>query len=100
MAHIEIGELSFPSKVAATEHFRRMLHRNRTEKIIPEPDHSALCALLEKHPDRAEKIGVGVKGFSVRWAEYDTRCFEVIRQDGSREDFSFRWCIARCKSMA
>jgi hypothetical protein len=90
---VAVGDLTFPTKSAATEHFRQMLYRHEIGEEIPEPDHSELRWLLAKHSDCSEKVGVGVKSFSVRWAEFGTRCFEVVRIDGSRIDFSFRWCL-------
>jgi hypothetical protein len=92
---VAIGDQTFRTKTAATEHFRRMLYWYGIGEVIPEPDHSQLRSLLAKHSECAEKIGVGVKSFSVRWADYNTRCFEVVRVDGSRIDFSFRWCLRK-----
>ena len=45
------------------------------------------------HPDFGTKIGVGVAHFSVRSALYDTRCFEVVRTNGEKTDFSLGICI-------
>ncbi|MFG6554575.1 MULTISPECIES: DCL family protein [Rhodobacterales] len=44
------------------------------------------------HPEAAEKIGPGIESFSVRTADYGTRCFWVNRVDGTTEKFSFRAC--------
>ena len=51
---------------------------------------SAKCAHM--HPEAAEKIGPGIESFSVRTADYGTRCFWVNRVDGTTEKFSFRAC--------
>lgn len=90
---IEIGALSFSTKDAATKHFQGILYRYQVGEIIPDPDHTELGWLLERHSEAADKIGTGVKNFSVRDALYGTRCFEVIRVDGKRTDFSFKNCI-------
>ncbi|KAH7278678.1 hypothetical protein KP509_38G052200 [Ceratopteris richardii] len=51
--------------------------------------------LLKKgHPDFQAKIGKGIKSFQVRVNKnFDSRCFYIIRSDGSMEDFSYRKCV-------
>jgi hypothetical protein len=90
---VELGGLLFPSKSAAMAHFRNMLHRNPVNGIIPDPDASELASLLERHPEVADKIGSGISHFSVRNALYGTRCFEVVRTNGTSTDFSFKTCV-------
>jgi hypothetical protein len=90
---IEIGELTFSSKRAAAEHFRAMLYRYEIGEDIPEPDATALRWLLTHHPECEANIGCGVATFAVRHAVHATRCFEVIRSDGSSTDFSYLTCI-------
>ena len=94
---IEIGELAFPSKRAAAEHFQAMLYRYEIGEHIPEPDATALRWLLTHHPECEANIGCGVAAFAVRHAVYGTRCFEVIGSDGSSTDFSH---LTRIKGMA
>jgi hypothetical protein len=89
-----IGALIFPTKKAAIEHFQRVLYAWDIGQLIEDPDASELGWLLERHPEYLQKCGAGVIGFSVRSALYNTRCFEVIRADESRTDFSFRSCIS------
>jgi hypothetical protein len=90
---VQIGDLTFPTKGTATEHFRRMLNRYAVGDRVADGDAVQLASLLRKHPDAEQKIGTGVDYFSVRNAEFGTRCFEVVRSDGSAIDFSFRWCV-------
>lgn len=61
--------------------------------MIPEPDATHVYWLLERHPEVADKIGVGVKEFSTRNAMFNTRCFEIRRTDGTTTDFSFKPCL-------
>jgi hypothetical protein len=49
--------------------------------------------LLNKHARASEKIGVGVKHFTVEKAKGGTQCFYITRLDGSRFDFSFMNCL-------
>jgi hypothetical protein len=77
----------------AVEHFREILYRHDLGMAIPEPDATHLYWILERHPEAAAKMGVGVKEFSTRNAIFSTRCFEVRRTDGTTTDFSFRPCL-------
>lgn len=90
---IEIGALSFATKSLAIEHFKAILHKYEFGKQIPEPDATELAWLLERHPEYQEKVGCGVDHFRVRAALYGTRCFEIVRTNGSNTDFSFRQSI-------
>ena len=38
---------------------------------------------------RDEKIGLGLKHFMVALHERQTRCFTIVRLDGSQDDFSY-----------
>jgi hypothetical protein len=90
---VPVGGLRFASKGDASDHFRAILYRYAIGERIPEPDATELEWLLERHSEATEKIGAGVDYFSVRAALYGTRCFEVVRTDGSKTDFSFRNCV-------
>lgn len=51
---------------------------------------------LLKHHDKAEEKLKGAKDFTVGLhPEFQqTRCFFVVKEDGSREDFSFHKCLS------
>jgi hypothetical protein len=50
--------------------------------------------LRTAHPEAEKKIGCGVKTFQIRThPEHDSRCYSVMRTDGSCEDFSYRKCV-------
>ena len=49
--------------------------------------------LLRIRPRAAEKIGVGVKHFTVEKAKGGTQSFYIIRVDDLRDDFSFGKCL-------
>lgn len=89
---VRVGSLSFPSKGEATEFFRSMLYKYDLGDRVSAADAGILARLVEMHPDAAEKIGVGIESFSVRTADFNTRCFWVNRTDGTTEKFSFRAC--------
>lgn len=54
-----------------------------------------LLDLLKKgHLEAEKKIGSGVKSFQVKYhPQWKSRCFFVVRADGSSDDFSFRKCV-------
>lgn len=54
-----------------------------------------LLDLLKKgHPEPDKKIGGGIQAFQVRYhPTYKSRCFFLIREDETADDFSFRKCV-------
>lgn len=54
-----------------------------------------LLDLLKKgHSEPERKIGTGVRAFQIRFhPHFKSRCFFVIREDDSVDDFSFRKCV-------
>jgi len=50
-------------------------------------------AIFERHPDRKEKLGVGMRHIQLNTSGWgNNRCFYVVRIDGSSIDFS--WQVA------
>ena len=89
---IEIGDETFATQGEARERFRAILYKYRLNQSVDDADDQFLRAALVRHPDAAEKVGPGVKQFEVRSADYGTRCFWVVRLDGTVERFSFKEC--------
>jgi Protein of unknown function (DUF3223) len=86
---IDLAGRSFPSKRFAASFFRAMLYRYQPGQRVNDDDARHLRALLGE-----EKVGEVGDHFSVMWAEGGgTKCFCVIRGDGTRTDFSYRHCI-------
>lgn len=54
-----------------------------------------LLELLKKgHHEPETKIKSGVRAFQIRkHPEYKSRCFFILREDGTVDDFSFRKCV-------
>lgn len=90
---LTIGEKSFETQGAANLYIKELLNRQPLKVILPEPQHSFLFALLSRHPRAMEKIGPGIKHFTVEHAAYGTRCFYLARVDGSDTDFSYLKCV-------
>lgn len=89
---VKIGPLSFSKKGDASNYLREMLNKYDLGDKVTEKDAEILTHLVRMHPEAAKKIGEGIESFSVRTADYGTRCFWVNRIDGSTEKFSFRAC--------
>ncbi len=90
---ISIGSLHFKKKGDAVEHFKAMLNRYDIGDKVNAADGYELRSVLALHPDAAEKTGCGVKDFSVRSADYGTKCFWINRSDGTTEKFYCSTCI-------
>jgi hypothetical protein len=88
-----IGAKRFTTKAAITEWFSVMLLRHDVGEQVDGADGVDLAALLEKHPNYQLKIADGVAGFTVLRGQFGTRCFGIVRPDGSSEDFSYMKCI-------
>lgn len=60
--------------------------------LSPE-DRKVVLSALRKHPKGREKFGAGVQAVVVDKFVGGTRCFFVVRADGTAEDFSLRKCF-------
>ena len=53
-----------------------------------------LDLLKEGHQEAEKKIGSGISAFQVRYhPQWKSRCFFLVREDESADDFSFRKCV-------
>lgn len=89
---VKIGSRSFARKGDANDFFRNMLYKYDLGDKVTDEDAEILTYLVHMHPEATDKIGAGIDSFSVRTADYGTRCFWINRVDGSTEKFSFRAC--------
>ena len=85
---ITLGPLRFERKGDAIAFLKEMLGRYDLGDRVNAGDAVFLRAALENHPDSAKKIGCGIDYFSVRSADFGTKCFWVNRPDGTTEKFS------------
>ncbi|KAK4485537.1 hypothetical protein RD792_005515 [Penstemon davidsonii] len=90
-----IGPKKFGSSVEMFDYFFKIIHSWPTNLNLNKYEHIVLLELLKKgHLEAERKIGKGVKAFQVRFhPQYKSRCFFLIRDDESIEDFSFRKCV-------
>lgn len=90
---VTLGPRQFAKKGDAVAHLNAMLHRYDLGDRVSADDAVVLAAALARHPEAAGKIGPGIANFSIRSADFGTRCFWVNRTDGSTEKFSHTACI-------
>ncbi|AES94122.2 putative DNA-directed RNA polymerase [Medicago truncatula] len=83
----DIQRLTFDARV--------ILNKYQIDETLSETDKLTIMKVLHFHPRRDEKFGSGPQNIKVGWhPEFtDSRCFFIIRKDGSVEDFSYRKCI-------
>lgn len=65
--------------------------------VVPEPHHSFLLQLVQRHARASDKIGAGIAHFKVLTNTFyggSTRCFHLFRVDGTHSDFSYVKCIS------
>ena len=91
---IILSTRTFDRKGAASEFFREMLNRYLAGDRVVDADAVDLASLIERHPNREEKIGGGINHVEVQAADYGTKCFRVVRQDGTWARFSYKACIS------
>ena len=90
---INLGTLHFAKRGDAVAYLKEMLNRYELGDLVNSEDSEILMAALGHHPNGLSKIGCGVAHFSVRIADYGTRCFWVNRTDGTTEKFSITGAI-------
>lgn len=76
--------------------FKNIVMKTSNDEIIKEPHHTMLTELLKFH-DSSDNKTKDLKYFTVGpHPEYkESRCFFVVRQDGTREDFSAKKCLEK-----
>lgn len=90
---ITIGLHHFSKKGDAASFLKTMLRKYDVGDKVSAGDAEVLLAALALHPDAAAKMGAGIAHFSVRSADFGSKCFWVNRIDGSTEKFSYKACI-------
>jgi hypothetical protein len=88
-----IGRQKFDSKACAAIYFAALKACYRVGEKITDHDGKVLYELIRKHPNSAEKIGSGVKHFTVTQGAFGSTCFGAIRNDGTIAKFSVKACL-------
>src|SRR5258706_7530292 len=79
----------FATKRAVANHCAAILRRG----AISSDEHKFLVALLERHPNRAEKFGRGLARIVIGTNGFGEPSFCAQRIDETRTDFSYVTCI-------
>lgn len=97
---VMVGEMQFLTKQKAKAFFRGMLARYADDTDIDQEDSVHLNALIERHPEAEQKIGVGVAKYFRSRTDKGTSCFWLRRTDGTETEFSYIACVdAKGKSL-
>lgn len=95
---IKIGKLVFESKKDALNHYKSILNSYDFGDELNTNDYNNVIDLLKTHPRAKEKFGSGVAKIRIAKLRYNTKCFELVRIDGSTEYFSYTKRINSPKS--
>ena len=90
---LSLSHMRFAKRGDAVAYLNDMLHRYDVGDRVSTDDTLILRAALKRHPDAEAKTGCGIAHFSVRTADFGTKCFWVNRTDGTTEKFSHTACI-------
>ncbi|KAI3429913.1 uncharacterized protein J3R85_008400 [Psidium guajava] len=91
----KVGPKEFGSSVEMFDYFFKFLHFWPANVNVNKYEYMTLLELIKKgHSEPEKKIGVGIKAFQVRFhPTFKSKCFFLIREDDSVDDFSFRKCV-------
>lgn len=94
MAEFRVGPWVCESKAQAKAAAQEILHDNHNRELSGEA-RAFVLALLDLHPHRGAKVGVGVETVRVLPnPEFPTTwCFWLTRTDGTETDFSYLECL-------
>ncbi len=86
---IKIGRHEFLTKKEALNYYKEILNAYDFGQSLNQSDFKEILDLLETHPRKEEKIGVGIKQIRIAKLKYQTKAFELVRLDDSTEYFSY-----------
>ncbi|CAK9138111.1 unnamed protein product [Ilex paraguariensis] len=92
---VSVGPKRFGSSVEMFDYFYKFLHYWSPNLNVNKYEYTVLLELIKKgHLEADKKIGEGIHAFQVRYhPQFKSRCFFLIRNDKSVDDFSFRKCV-------
>ena len=94
MAVFWIGNRRYPTKTAAGDAVRAVLHAHPRGTELAGEEYDLVRDLLDLHPEAQDKIGVGVAGIRIGTPQNGPHpCFEIVRTNGSTIDFSYLTCL-------
>jgi hypothetical protein len=84
------------SKAQLEAQCRYILNRYDVKAFVTDPDDEAfLLDLFQRHPEWEQKKGVGIDVIQIQKSEFGSRCFVLLRLDGTSTDISFQKCLRK-----
>jgi hypothetical protein len=90
---IIIRDKIFKYKKDALLYFKTKLNSYEFGEILNKEDTADIIALLLENETRKDKIGCGIKEIRIGKVQFGTKCFQIIRNDLTSENFSYVYCI-------
>ena len=92
---LDLGHRSFNSQKDAQDYFREMIYQYQVGDVITEGENffHDIRSLIDRHPERGQKVGVGIAAFIIRLDENRNQMLWLRRADGSETDFSYLTCV-------
>lgn len=90
---IIIREKIFKYKKDALLYFKTKLNSYDFGEILNEDDTKDIIALLLENETRKDKLGSGIKEIKIGKVQFGTKCFQIIRNDLTSDNFSYVYCI-------
>lgn len=93
---IEVGDLKFKTQKELENFVREILVNTGANNAISKENEKFFHDLIERHPEKLQKIGSGVKEFRVVQNATNRKALglDIIRIDGSRIDISWKTCVS------
>lgn len=94
---MEIPKLGTHTKKAVKEYIRSIANGSKLCEPLPGNHYAYLMELFPRHSLWTQKLGIGVAWIEVRevreYGQRTTRCFYIVRQDGTETDISWVECV-------
>jgi len=90
---ITVGKEMFKTQKALQDRVRAILWTYKPETVLSDEHREFIFELLKRHPRAEEKLGAGIQLIRVVKNFYGSQGFEILRVDGSVDDFSYKECI-------
>ena len=96
---VKLGPKTFDTPEDAIKYISWLLNTVTMHQDLNDYERMVVEGMLRRgHEDAEKKIGEsGIKSIQVKvHQEHDSKCYYVVRNDGSRSDFSYRKCVEGC----
>lgn len=90
---IFIRDKIFKYKKDALAYFKTKLNSYDFGEVLNEEDTADVKALLLENKTRKDRIGCGIKEIRIGKVQFGTKCFQIIRNDLTIDNFSYVYCI-------